>query len=57
MTIRFLYNILRNIDIVISLNNVDLFVGNSDNIPLFLMDKWVDYLELAHDQLVIILKN
>lgn len=56
MTVRFLYNVLRNIDVVIVLNNKDLFNGTSDNIPLFLMDTWVDHLEIDHGHLAIILK-
>lgn len=57
MIIRFLYSVLKNIDVVIVLNNKVLFNGNSDNIPVFLMDTWVDHLELDHEHLVIILKN
>lgn len=56
MTVRFLYNVLRNIDVVIVLNNKDLFNGTSDNIPLFLMDTWVDYLGVENSQLVVYLK-
>lgn len=56
MTVQFLYPILNNIDVIIVKNEKDIFNGVSDNIPMKLMDTWVDHIEIDHDDLVIILK-
>ena len=56
MTVQCLYSILNNIDVIIVKNDKDIFNGVSDNIPLKLMNEWVDYLETDNDDLVIILK-
>ena len=37
-------------------NFKDVFTGIADNIPLSLMDEWVDCLKIDHDYLAIILK-
>lgn len=56
MTIQVLYSILWNIDVIIVKNDEDIFTGISDNIPISLMNEWVDYIKIDHDGLVIILK-
>lgn len=56
MTIQVLYSILSNIDVTIVKNNKDIFTGIADNIPLTLMNEWVDCIKTNHDDLVIILK-
>lgn len=56
MTVQCLYSILNNIDVIIVKNDKDIFNGVSDNIPLKLMNEWVEYLETDNDDLVIILK-
>lgn len=56
MTVQCLYSILNNIDVIIVKNDKDIFNGVSDNIPLSLMNEWVDCLKIDHDHLAIILK-
>ena len=56
LTVQFLYSVLNNIDVIIVKNGKDIFNGVSDNIPLKLMNEWVDCLETDNDDLVIILK-
>ena len=56
MTVRVLYSILSNIDVIIVKDDKDIFNGPADNIPLVLIDEWVDYLKIDNDGLVIILK-
>ena len=56
MTVQCLYSILNNIDVIIVKNGKDIFNGVSDNIPLKLMNEWIDQLETDNDDLVIILK-
>ena len=56
MTVQFLYSILSNIDVTIVKNEKDIFNGISDNIPMKLMNEWVDCIKINHDDLVIILK-
>ena len=45
-----------DLDVIIVKNDKDIFNGVSDNIPLKLMNEWVDSLETDNDELVIILK-
>lgn len=56
MTVEFLYSILSNIDVIIVKNDKDIFTGIADNIPISLMNEWVDCIKINHDDLVIILK-
>ena len=56
MTVQCLYSILNNIDVIIVKNDKDIFNGVSDNIPMKLMNEWVDCLKIDHDYLAIILK-
>ena len=56
MTVKALYLILSYMNVIIVKNDEDIFIGNAYNIPISLMDEWVDHLETDHDDLVIILK-
>lgn len=56
MPIQILYPILSNIHVIIVKNDKDIFVGIADNIPLALMNEWVDCIKINHEDLVIILK-
>ena len=56
MTIQLLYSVLSNLDVIIVKNDKDIFNGIADNIPIVLMDEWIDSLKIDHDQLVIILQ-
>lgn len=56
MTIQVLYSILSNIGVIIVKNDKDIFNGISDNIPLSLMNEWIDCIKIVNDELAIILK-
>lgn len=56
MTVQVLYSILSNNDVIIVKNDKDIFTGIADNIPIALMNEWVDCLKIDNDDLVIILK-
>ena len=56
MTVQFLYSILNNIDVIIVKNDKNIFNGVADNIPMKLMDAWVEHIEIDNGHLVIILK-
>ena len=56
MTVQVLYSILTNNEVIIVKNDKDIFNGIADNIPIVVMNEWVDCLKIDHDQLVIILK-
>ena len=56
MSVQELYSILSNIEVVIVKKFEDIYRGMADNIPLTLMDEWVDCIKIVNDDLVIILK-
>ena len=56
MTVQELYPILSNIEVIIVQKFKEIFTGTADNIPLTLMDEWVDCIKIVNDELAIILK-
>ena len=56
MTVQELYSILSNNEVIIVKKFKEIFTGMADNIPLTLMDEWVDCIKIVNDDLVIILK-
>ena len=56
MSVQELYSILSNIEVIIVKNFKDIFTGMADDIPLALMDEWVDCIKIVNDDLAIILK-
>lgn len=56
MTVQLLYSILSNNDVIIVKNDKDIFNGIADNIPIVLMNEWVDCIKIDHDHLAIILQ-
>lgn len=56
MTVQALYSILSNIDVIIVKNDKDIFTGIADNIPIALMNEWVDCIKSDNDDLLIFLK-
>lgn len=56
MTVQVLYSILSNIDVIVVKDDTTIFTGMADNIPIVLMNEWVECIKIDYEDLVIILK-
>ena len=56
MSVQELYPILSNIEVTIVKKYEDVFTGMADNIPLTLMDEWVNCIKVINGELTIILE-